>query len=132
MGTTVYVGVVSLVELRQSVDDTQRLLGGSTVVKPYEVVAVHLLIEHGELSSYLVRVEHVSLLIVEVLHQLCLRYAYAEAILTQHRLGIAQLHIVAIEAWPGSAVLSYILRKVLRHDVEEELAVSRVQVANGT
>ena len=96
MSATMDVGIVCLVKLRQSVDDAQRLLGGSTVVKPYQVVAVHLLMEHWKLVAYLVGVDHIGFLVMQILHQFRLRYAYAETVLAKHRLSIAESHIVAL------------------------------------
>ena len=60
------VTIISTVILRDLVDDLVWLLRRRTVVEPDEVVAVHLLIEHGEVALNLLRVQRVRLLVVQV------------------------------------------------------------------
>ena len=62
MDVRVIVGVV----VANLVDDLNRLLRGGTVVEPYEVVAVHPLMQHGEVLLDFLRVQRVHFLIVQV------------------------------------------------------------------
>ena len=66
VGTTMDVTIIVLVIVADLVDYLNGLLGGGTVVEPHEVVAVHLLMEHGEVALDLLRVQRVSLLVVQV------------------------------------------------------------------
>ena len=85
VGTTVNVRIVMFVIIRNLVDDLQGLLCGGTIVKPYEVVAVHLLVEHGKVLFYFLSVQGVQLLVVEVVQLLCLGDSDAEAVLLRNR-----------------------------------------------
>ena len=80
MGTTMDVTIIVLIIIRYLVDDLNRLLRGGTVVEPHKVVAVHFLMQHGEVLLDLLRVQRVGLLIVEVAQFLRLRDADAEAV----------------------------------------------------
>ena len=64
------------------------LLRRGAVVEPDEVVAVHLLIEHGEVALDLLRVQRVRLFVVQVAQLLRLRDADAEAIILGQRRGM--------------------------------------------
>ena len=66
MRPAVDVAVISTVVLLDLVDDLVRLLRRGTVVEPDEVVAIHLLIEYGEVALDLLRVQRVRLLVVQV------------------------------------------------------------------
>ena len=66
------------------VDDLNGLLRRSAVVEPYEVVAVHLLIQHGEVLLDFLRVQRVHLLVVQLAQLLCLRNSDAEAVILRH------------------------------------------------
>ena len=65
MGTTVDVRVVILIIVADLVDDLNRLLRRGTVVEPYEVVAVHLLMQNREVLLDLLRVQRIDLLVVQ-------------------------------------------------------------------
>ena len=54
------VTIISAVIVRDLVNDLVRLLRRRTVVEPHEVVAVHLLIEHGEVALDLLGVQRAS------------------------------------------------------------------------
>ena len=99
------VTIIVFVIVADLVDHLDGLLGGGTVVEPYEVVAVHLLMEHGEVLLDLLRVQRVSLLVVQVAQLLRLWDSDAEAVILRHRLhrtarivSVAEVRKVAIAA----------------------------------
>ena len=94
VGTTMDVRVVGLVELAQSIDDPQRLLGGRTIVEPHEVVAIHLLMEDGELLADFFGVHRVGLVVMEVANDVRLGNSDAKAIILQQTVLLLRLHIV--------------------------------------
>ena len=68
-------------------------------------MAVHLLVEYGEILLDLLRVQRIGLLIVKVTQLLRLRNADTEAVILRHRLhrtarivGVAEVRKVAIAA----------------------------------
>ena len=77
------VRIIITVIVRDLVDDLVRLLRRGTVVEPYEVVAVHLLIEHGEVALDLLGVQRVGLLVVQVAQFLRLWDADAETVVAR-------------------------------------------------
>ena len=82
------VTIICTVILRDLVNDLVRLLRRGSVVEPHEVVAVHLLVEHGEVALDLLRVQRVCLLIVQVAQLLRLRDADTEAVVLGQRRGM--------------------------------------------
>ena len=80
VGAAVDIRIIVFIVIRYLVDHLDGLLRGGAVVEPYEVVAVHLLLQHGEVLLDLLRVQRVHLLVVQVLQLLRLRDADAEAI----------------------------------------------------
>ena len=64
VGTAVDVAIIVFIIVADLVDDLNRLLRGGAVVEPYEVVSVHLLMEHGEILLDLLRVQRIDLLVV--------------------------------------------------------------------
>ena len=86
VGTAMDVAIIVLIIVADLVDDLNRLLRGGAVVEPYEVVAVHLLMEHGEVLLDLLRIQRVHFLIVQVAQLLRLRNADAEAVVLRHSL----------------------------------------------
>ena len=57
MRSAMYIGVICAVVFRNLIYYLIRLLRSGTVVEPHEVMAVHLLIEHGKVALYLLRVQ---------------------------------------------------------------------------
>ena len=81
MCTAMDVGVIVFVIVTDLVNHLQRLLRGGTVVEPYQIVSIHLLVEHGEVFFDFLAVQRVRLLIVEGTKLFRLWYADAETIL---------------------------------------------------
>ena len=86
MRTTVDVRVICAVVFRNLIYYLIRLLRSGSVVEPYEVMAVYLLMEHREVALDLLGVECVGLLIAQVAQFLCLRYADAESVVLWKRM----------------------------------------------
>ena len=86
MRTTMYVGVICAVVFRNLIYYLIRLLRSGSVVEPYEVMAVYLLMEHREVALYLLGVQSVCLLKTQVAQFLCLRYADAESVVLWKRM----------------------------------------------
>ena len=91
MRTAVDVRIIITVIVRDLVDDQVRLLRRGTIVEPHKVVAVHLLVEHGEVALNLLRVKRVGLLVVQVAQLLRLRDADAETVILGQRRGLFRL-----------------------------------------
>ncbi len=87
VGPAVDVRIIRLVVIRNLVDHLDGLLRRSAVVEPYQIVAVHPLVEHGEVLLDLLRVQRVGLFVVQVSEFLRLGDAYAETILLRERPG---------------------------------------------
>ena len=85
MCAAVDVRVVRTVVVRNLINHLIRLLCRCTIIQPHEVVAVHLLLQHGEVLLDLLRVQRVGLFIVQVTQFLRLRDADAEAIVCRQR-----------------------------------------------
>ena len=65
------IAIVGLIIVADFVDDLIGFLRCCTIVKPYEVVSVHLLLEHREVFFNLLRVQRIHFLVVQ-LTQFCL------------------------------------------------------------
>jgi hypothetical protein len=66
MRSTVDIAVVVGIVIRNGVDDLTRLLGSGSIVEPHQVVAVHLLAQHGEVLAEFGGVQGVGLLVIQV------------------------------------------------------------------
>ena len=106
------ITVIVLIIVADLIDHLYRLLRSSSVVEPYEVVAVHLLMQHGEILLDLLGVQGIHLLVVNVTEFLRFRNADAEAVVLWHSLhrtnrviGIADIRKVGIAAAASQQLL---------------------------
>ena len=136
---SVDIAVIVLVIVADLIDHLYRLLRSSSIVEPYEVVAVHFLMQHGEILLDFLGVQGIHLLVVKLTEFLRFRNADAEAVVMRHSLhrtnrviGITDIRKVGIAAATSQQLLEPRLQFLKVEDFVREYTLTNLPYLLGT